>query len=85
MSDRAVLAITGAVILTLLIALVTTVQGAMYYSGRASCRNWGHQANRETTFRHLTEPLGVPLTWDCFTPVGNGRWLPISRVREFDP
>jgi hypothetical protein len=71
-------------ILAMVLLVVALVGVGSYYSDRASCRNWGDQARRETVFRHLTQPLGIPLTWDCFTPVGDGRYLPIDRVREFD-
>jgi hypothetical protein len=55
-----------------------------YYTQKSACANWGEQTNRETKFRVLVQPLGLPFKWDCFTPVGEGRWLPIDRVREFD-
>lgn len=75
--------VVTAVILAILAAILIPVMTVAYYGERSSCSTWGDATGRDTKFVHLIE-VGVPLTWDCFTPDEGGKWIPTNRVRDID-
>ena len=72
----------GFIALILVIGIPSYVISYEVDQGR--CNTWGMATNRQTKFVHLNEVVGIPLTWDCFTPDEGGRWIPTSRVRDID-
>jgi hypothetical protein len=75
-------ALFGGLILFLGILFAVIWTGA-YYGDRSTCATWAETTGRETKFSVLLD-VGVPLSWDCFTPDEDGRWIPTSRVRDID-
>jgi len=82
-SDRAFIMWLGGIILAVIIVVVVAVDGGGYYAGKASCRHFGQNTNRVVQFRVLVSTGPIPWSWDCFTPVAGGKWVPTSALREF--
>lgn len=66
-----------AALLGLLTVVFTIVFAVSYQVDKSRCSEWSQITNRETRFEKTTA-----LTWDCFTPDDEGRWLPINQVRD---
>jgi hypothetical protein len=65
-----------AVVLLLVVLLTASIGGVAYHVDQRSCSKWGDVAGRETRFERLAF-----LSWDCFTKMPDGTWLPKDSLR----
>lgn len=66
-------------VVTLIVAVFAAIGFAVYYAEKYECAGWERATGRDTVFIKTT-----PVSWDCFTPSGDGKLIPIDRVRELD-
>lgn len=73
-----IIAIVVGGLFTFIAVVFTVAVTASYYSGRSSCNRFSNNTHRLTEYRRAG-----PLSWECYTPSGHGRWVPTSALREF--
>lgn len=53
---------------------------AGYESGRNTCQHWGSNTNREVKWVYVGAGSHT-----CMTQTSDGKWIPVSQVREVAP